>query len=77
MAQNDYLGNAKSDEERNPLYWAALTMVGEDGPLPLIERKEGIPWVWQFFGLSLTAISLVLALYARRRRVASMPSRGS
>jgi hypothetical protein len=73
-AQDEYLRNAKSDEEKNPLYWAALTMVGEDGPLPLIERKRGTPWVWLWVGLSLPAFAMAFALYMRRRRKASITS---
>ena len=66
-AQDEYLRNAKSDEEKNPMYWAALTMVGEDGPLPLAEKRTGWPWVWIFGGLS--AFACVLAfkpLFGRR-----------
>jgi CHAT domain-containing protein len=49
-AQNDYLREARTDEERNPIYWGGLTMIGEDGQVPLSRRNYG--WMWLFlFGV--------------------------
>lgn len=44
-AQDDYLRQARSDEELNPIYWGGLTMIGEDGPVPLPRRSYGWAWV--------------------------------
>jgi CHAT domain-containing protein len=44
-AQDDYLRGARSDAERNPIYWGGLTMIGEDGPLDVRKRKYGWAWI--------------------------------
>jgi CHAT domain-containing protein len=44
-AQDDYLREALTDEELNPIYWGGLTMIGEDGPIPLPRRTYGWAWV--------------------------------
>lgn len=44
-AQDDYIREARTDEELNPIYWGGLTMIGEDGPVPLPRRNYGWTWV--------------------------------
>lgn len=38
-AQDDYLRQARTDEERNPLYWAGLSIIGEDGPVGITKKN--------------------------------------
>jgi hypothetical protein len=38
-AQNDIRDEARTDEEKNPIYWAGLTIIGEDGPVAIGKRK--------------------------------------
>jgi CHAT domain-containing protein len=47
-AQDDYRREARSDAELNPIYWGGLTMIGEEGALPLQKRGYGWGWVFVF-----------------------------
>ena len=40
LAQNDVRNEARTDEEKNPIYWAGLTIIGEDGPIEKLQRQR-------------------------------------
>jgi CHAT domain-containing protein len=68
-AQDEYRRNARSDEELNPIYWAVLTLVGDDGPVPALStyRKPSaigaLPWL---AGIA-AALSVMLLGWRLRR----------
>lgn len=68
-AQDHYLRNTRSDEERNPIYWAGLTMIGEDGPVHIAraDRGEFKKMIAQTSAVALAA-AILLYLYARWRK---------
>ena len=43
-AQKDYLLQAKSEEEKNPIYWGSLTLIGDDSPVKLDKNKPLKYW---------------------------------
>ena len=47
-AKKDYLNQAKTEEEMNPVYWAGLTLIGDDGPVNITERNESLYWYFAF-----------------------------
>lgn len=50
-AKSDYLEQAKTEEEKNPVYWGGLTLIGDDDPISITENKK-ITY-WYFFLLLL------------------------
>jgi len=68
-AQDEYRRNARSDEELNPIYWAVLTLLGDDGPVPALStyRKPSatgsLPWL---AGIA-AALSVMLLGWRLRR----------
>jgi len=43
-AQDDLRREARIDEELNPVYWAGLTIIGEDGPVDM--ERSGRHYMW-------------------------------
>lgn len=62
IAKDNYIQNAGSDEERNPLYWAGLTLIGDDAPIEMPERKNHFYWL-------ILALLLTGAGIAWRRKI--------
>jgi hypothetical protein len=69
-AQDDYLRQARTDEERNPIYWAGLSIIGEDGPVRIDKRKAfgGIDFKTQLLVGVLVGSSLAILLARRLGR---------
>lgn len=65
-AQEDYLDQCQTEEERNPKYWAGLMLIGDDSPLPLKEKKE-----WHYLLLFLLPALMVWIWQRRRHRFKS------
>lgn len=63
-AKKDYLVQTKTDEERNPIYWGGLTVIGDDSPVNITESKKGSYW---YFVL-LLAIPAIIYLLKRRKK---------
>ena len=66
-AQNDIRDEARTDEEKNPIYWAGLTIIGEDGPVAIGKRKgfdRGI-YVYLIAGLLLLLVFFGLRSISR------------
>lgn len=62
-AQKDYLAQTKTEEEKNPVYWGGLTIIGDDSPVKLVEKKA----VSYYFAVFLT-IPLSIFLVKRRKK---------
>jgi hypothetical protein len=54
LAQEDIRRAARTDEELNPVYWAGLTIIGEDGPVAI--KRQG------FFGGLIFFLVIILIL---------------
>jgi CHAT domain-containing protein len=67
-AQDDYLGNVRSDGERNPIYWAGLTMIGEEGSVPIVVSTGWDRSGWILSGIAgLSVVAAILWFLGRRR----------
>ncbi|NDC77600.1 MAG: CHAT domain-containing protein [Chitinophagia bacterium] len=68
-AQDEYRRNARSDEELNPIYWAVLTLVGDDGPVPALStyRKPSMTGAGPWLAGIAAALSLLLLGWRLRR----------
>ena len=62
FAKQDYLKQTKTDEEKNPIYWAGLTIIGDDEPINISE-KEGFNYWYLTFLLAIPVL-----IYFRRTR---------
>ena len=72
-AQDEYLRDVRSDEERNPIYWAGLTMIGEDGPVDLARSDVvGGSRGWFFACLAGMAVVGGAIIYLSRRRASAV-----
>lgn len=47
-AKADYRASVRTDEERHPVYWAGLTLIGDDAPLLLEKRNRWSPALLAF-----------------------------
>ena len=66
-AQDDLRRDARIDEELNPVYWAGLTIIGEDGPVDM--GQSGFRYHWILVGiLLLVGIAFVIRLINRREK---------
>jgi len=63
LAKGDYRASVRTDEELNPIYWAGLTLIGDDAPLPVSVRD---PWRPVLLG-SLLLAGLGIFLFRRYR----------
>jgi hypothetical protein len=71
-AQDYYLRSVRSDGEKNPIYWAGLTMIGEDGPIDLARSKDRGSRVWIFACLFGMAVVVGVLTYMSRKRVSDV-----
>jgi len=62
-AQMDYLAQAKSEEEKNPLYWAGLSIIGDDSPIAI---KEGY-FLNYLYVLTFLLILVVIYVYRKKK----------
>jgi hypothetical protein len=60
-AQEDYLDQCQTEEERNPKYWAGIMLIGDDSPLLIKEKRE------RYYLLLLLLPVLMAWLWQRRR----------
>ncbi len=75
-AQDEYLRDARSDEARNPIYWAGLTMIGEDGPVGLARSDASGVRGWMFTCLAGMAVVGGALWFLIRRRASDVRSSG-
>jgi hypothetical protein len=71
-AQDGYLRDVRSDEERNPIYWAGLTMIGEDGPVDLARSDASGSRGWFFACVAGIAVVGGALIYLSRRRASDV-----
>ena len=63
-AKSDYLEQAKTEEEKNPVYWGGLTLIGDDDPISITENKKISYW---YFTLLLIIPAIVYLLKRVKR----------
>jgi CHAT domain-containing protein len=63
-AKNDYLAQTKTEEERNPVYWGGLALIGDDSPILITENKKTDYWY-----LTLFTIPLLFYFYKVRNKI--------
>lgn len=68
-AKEFYLQNARSEEEKNPIYWSGLTLIGDDSPIEMPKNKNYLSWLLLPAGLT------VLVLAGRRRFITKASDR--
>ncbi|GAA3960305.1 hypothetical protein GCM10022210_04980 [Mucilaginibacter dorajii] len=73
-AQQDYLLQAKSEEEKNPVYWAGLTLIGDDSPIKLEEDNHRQYW---YFAVLLFTPLLILTRKRRKQHPVNYQRLGS
>ena len=61
-AKQDYLNQAKTEEEKNPVYWAGLTLIGDDSPVNITEKTGFNYWYLSFL------LAIPVFIYFRRKR---------
>ena len=64
LAKQDYLNNATTEEERNPIYWGGLELIGDDNPLIIQTQKPGFNRYYLFLGL---LIPIMYFFYRKNR----------
>ncbi|MBL0202199.1 MAG: CHAT domain-containing protein [Chitinophagaceae bacterium] len=62
-AKKNYLVQTKTDEEKNPIYWGGLVLIGDDSPVSITESKKISYW----YLCLLLAIPAIVYLYKRKR----------
>ena len=62
FAKQDYLKQTKTDEEKNPIYWAGLTIIGDDEPINISEKEGFNYWFLTFL------LAIPVLIYFRRTR---------
>lgn len=65
-AQDDLRREARIDDELNPVYWAGLTIIGEDGPVDM--GRSGNWYLWAAVGMMLVTLSWGGYRWAKRNR---------
>ena len=67
-AQNDYLRSVRTDEERNPIYWGGLRLIGDNAKLNMVAPK-GLVDSWQVKAMGLVILSAMCwGVWRRMRR---------
>ena len=61
-AKEDYLKQTKTEEEKNPVYWAGLTLIGDDSPVNITEKTRFNYWYLSFL------LAIPVFIYFRRKR---------
>lgn len=64
LAKREHLASCMP-REGNPLYWAGLNLVGDDGPIPLRSKEDP---VLQIIAGILTVLAMILMVYSLRKR---------
>ena len=65
-AQDDLRREARIDEELNPVYWAGLTIIGEDGPVDMGGRGYGEWWMYLLAGAGLLGVYMLFRFWWQR-----------
>jgi CHAT domain-containing protein len=67
-AKDDYLLSVKTDEERNPLYWGSLMVIGDDRPIQIPVRKTSHKMIWAFMLAGVIVMATGIWIYQKRGR---------
>ena len=59
-AKKDYLSQVKSEEEKNPIYWGGLVVIGDDCPINIKEKN----YDWYY---TLIILPVLVLLYRKRK----------
>lgn len=70
-AQDDYLRSVRTDEERNPIYWGGLRLIGDNAKLNII-KPNGISYSWQVKAMGLVILSAMFWGVWRRVRISTL-----
>ena len=66
-AQDDLRREARIDEELNPVYWAGLTIIGEDGPVDMGGSGAGDWWMYLLAGVVLIVVYFFLHAFLSKK----------
>jgi hypothetical protein len=66
-AQDDLRREARIDEELNPVYWAGLTIIGEDGPVDMGGSGAGDWWMYVLAGVVLIVVYFFLHAFLSKK----------
>lgn len=66
-AQDDIRREARIDEELNPVFWAGLTIIGEDGPVDMGGQGGARWWMYVLAGVVLVGVYWGLELMIIRK----------
>jgi CHAT domain-containing protein len=67
-AQDDIRNEARTDDEKNPIYWAGLTIIGEDGPVEMNQQKGVSNFIHYMLVIVVTLVVVFLLLRWKMNR---------